>query len=439
MFNLVRVSDFLHQVKHPVSINPESEYSLVTVKLHHKGVVLREKKKGSLIGSRMYRISEGQFILSGIDARNGAFGIVPKELDGAIVTNDFWVLDIDEKIIKLGYFYWLTNTPLFLDACIKASRGETQRIRLQKNLFFNHEIQIPSIEHQESYLKRITSTYQSLRKLNNELDVQIQYSSSLRQAILQEAIEGKLTTEWRREHMALISGDNHASKLLEKIKSEKERLIKNGELKKEKPLPSIRDEEKPFELPEGWVWCRLGEITNYGHTEKAKDIKDNTWVLDLEDIEKETSRLLQRVVYKDRTSLSAKNIFYKDYVLYGKLRPYLDKVIVAQEDGVATTELVPIRCYKGIDPSYLRVALKSKYFIEYAMSKVSGMKMPRLRTRDAQLALIPFAPFAEQQVIVKQVDKLVAYIDELEKQVSERKELSEMLMQSVLREAFALN
>ena len=71
----VSISKFLHQKKNRVSLESEKEYSLVTVKLHHKGVVLREKKKGSLFGSTMYRVSEGQFILSGIDARNGAFGM----------------------------------------------------------------------------------------------------------------------------------------------------------------------------------------------------------------------------------------------------------------------------------------------------------------------------------------------------------------------------
>ena len=122
MYKSIKISDFLHRVKVPVEIEPDQEYSLVTIKVHHKGVVLRNKTKGSLIGSKMYKISTGQFILSGIDARHGAFGIVPDELDGAIVTNDFWYFDIDETKVKRDFFYWLTNTPLFLNACIKSSQ-----------------------------------------------------------------------------------------------------------------------------------------------------------------------------------------------------------------------------------------------------------------------------------------------------------------------------
>jgi len=110
MFSPIKISEFLCRKKEPAKIEPDKEYSLVTVKLHHKGVILREKKKGSLLGSNMYRISKGQFILSGIDARNGAFGIVPEELDGAIVTNDFWYFDVDESKVKRDFFYWLTNT-----------------------------------------------------------------------------------------------------------------------------------------------------------------------------------------------------------------------------------------------------------------------------------------------------------------------------------------
>ena len=104
MLNSVKINDFLFRKRIPVDIDPETEYSLVTIKLYHKGVVLREKKKGALLGSKMYRVSMGDFILSGIDARNGAFGIVPEELDGAIVTNDFWYFDVDETKVKRDFF-----------------------------------------------------------------------------------------------------------------------------------------------------------------------------------------------------------------------------------------------------------------------------------------------------------------------------------------------
>ena len=282
MLTELKIGDFLHRKKVPVKILPDEEYSLVTVKLYHKGVILREKKKGSLLGSNMYRVSAGDFILSGIDARNGAFGIIPEELEGAIVTNDFWYFDVDESKVKRDFFYWLTTTPLFLDACQKSSKGETQRIRLQKNLFNEFIFHFPPIEEQDSFLQSFGSIDKSLSSLKMETFNQSSCLTKLRQAILQEAIEGKLTADWRKEQEESLAKDAENAKvslgelralrendpdynakaLLEKIQAEKEKLIKEGKIKKQKPLPPIKAEEVPFELPEGWVWSNYFNVSS---------------------------------------------------------------------------------------------------------------------------------------------------------------------------------
>lgn len=344
------------------------------------------------------------------------------------------IIPKDEKILNARYLhvYLQKNKNRVLVPLMKGAAN----VSLSVTAISNIEIPLPPIKKQEGILEKIDSISKEHAAFLSEANIQAGLFDKLRQAVLQDAIEGKLTAEWRKQNPKLISGENHASKLLEKIQAEKDRLIKGEELRKEKPLPLISDDEKPFVLPDGWAWCRLGDITNYGQTEKARSINSETWVLDLEDIEKGSSTLLQRVSYKDRNSLSEKNVFHKNYVLYGKLRPYLDKVLVAPEDGVATTELVPIRCFNGISPHYLRLTLKARSFIQFAMSKVSGMKMPRLGTKDARLALIPMAPFAEQNAIEERINRIMLMIGELEVQVSERKEQSESLMQSVLREAF---
>jgi len=129
------ISDFLKRIKRPIDLEDNSEYKLVTIKMNHKGVTLREIKKGFEIKSNMYLVKEGDFILSGIDARNGAFGIITKELEDAIVTNDFWYFEIDEGIILKELFLELTATSWFDEICKRGSDGTTQRIRLQKDKF----------------------------------------------------------------------------------------------------------------------------------------------------------------------------------------------------------------------------------------------------------------------------------------------------------------
>ena len=274
----VKIGDFLYRIRRPIELNKNKEYKLVTIKMHHKGVVLRGLKKGSEIKSKMYQVKKDDFILSGIDARNGAFGIVPKELDGAIVTNDFWYFELDEDVIDKHFFLELTSTNWFDEICRLGSDGTTQRIRLQKDKFFNQEINLPPLEEQQEFIIKFIKS----KTINNIIDEEIQTQQTLlkklRQSILQEAIEGKLTASWREQNPDLES----ASKLLEKIKAEKEQLIKEKKIKKQKPLPPINEDEIPFDLPEEWVLCRLQEVSNnihYGYNASAKPEKSDVRLL----------------------------------------------------------------------------------------------------------------------------------------------------------------
>ncbi len=226
--------------------------------------------------------------------------------------------------------------------------------------------------------------------------------------------------------------------LLARIRAEKERLIKDGKIKPQKPLPPISEEEKPFVLPEGWVWCRLGDISNYGKSLKIepKDIKNNTWILELEDIEKTSSKLLRKIKFIERKSKSTKTIFMKDDVLYGKLRPYLDKVIVADQSGVCTTEIVPISLTNSLNPWFIKYSLKTEEFLSYVNYQVSGMRMPRLKTESGRKALIPLPPLPEQKAIVAKVDKLLALCDQLQTRLRQNKIHAEQLMPAVLKQAF---
>ena len=124
-------------------------------------------------------------------------------------------------------------------------------------------------------------------------------------------------------------------------------------------------------------------------------------------------------------------------VSYGKLRPYLNKVIVADQPGYCTTEIVPIRAFGYIDSAYLCYALKCPNFIDYANTKSYGMNLPRLGTEDARRAPFPLPPLAEQRRIVAKVDELMALVDQLEAQLATARTRASQLLDAMIAELTA--
>jgi type I restriction enzyme S subunit len=238
----------------------------------------------------------------------------------------------------------------------------------------------------------------------------------LRELILDLAVRGKLVTQ--------DANDEPAAVLLERIKKEKERLVKEGKISKLELLPPIKHNDILYNLPSTWLWVRLGEVVDYNGAAKVSpsEIPEDSWLLELEDIEKDSSKIIQRCTFKERNSKSTKARFLKGDVLYGKLRPYLNKVVIADADGFCTTEIIPLRSYLGIFSKYLMYALKRRDFIEYVNAKTYGVKMPRLGTDDGRRALLPLPPLEEQKRIVTKVDELMKLCDELEARQKKKRE-----------------
>ena len=254
----------------------------------------------------------------------------------------------------------------------------------------------------------------------------------LKSKILDLAVRGKLT-EQRPE-------EGSAEELLERIREEKQRLIAEGKLKKEKPLPDITEDEIPFNIPVGWKWVRLGEICDYGKCENANpsqlqsdswilDLEDiekgtnpsqlqsDSWILDLEDIEKGTARILRFYTFSQRNSQSTKHIFKKGDVLYSKLRPYLNKVVIAPQDGFCTSEILPLDFQGTYYNSFAQKLLMSPYFLSTVNMLTYGVKMPRLGKDDAVQILLPLPPLAEQKRIVEKIEQIFGVLDIIENAV----------------------
>ncbi|WP_093143213.1 restriction endonuclease subunit S [Ruminobacter amylophilus] len=290
-------------------------------------------------------------------------------------------------------------------------------------------IPVPPINEQELIIKSI----KNLQLYSNIIESQQTDLKSLllkcKSKILDLAIRGKLVSQ--------DPNDEPASKLLERIRHEKEELIKAGKLKRDKRESVIfRGEDNSYylrtgklvepltdwsfdNLPTNWEICCFGEICNYGdciNTESSV-IENSAWILDLEDIEKDTGRIISRVSKADRPSISTKHKFHKGQVLYSKLRPYLNKVVLADRDGYCTSEILPLEFHAEIIPEYARYYLMSPTFLRYADKCSYGVKMPRLGTNDGKKAIFPLPPVNEQKRIVKQIEFMFSHLSVIETSV----------------------
>ncbi|MBK0110951.1 MULTISPECIES: restriction endonuclease subunit S [unclassified Delftia] len=190
-------------------------------------------------------------------------------------------------------------------------------------------------------------------------------------------------------------------------------------------------------IPSGWLNLELGEVLDYGLTQKIEpqEISAETWVLELEDIEKNSSRVLQRFNYAQRNSKSTKNKFAAGDVLYGKLRPYLNKVIFADSEGVCTTEIVPLRSNFAVHAKYLFHWLKHPKFLNYVTEVSHGVNMPRLGSDAGRKAPFILAPFQEQCRIADKLDTILTRVDALNDRLARITPLIKRFRQSVLAAA----
>ena len=274
----------------------------------------------------------------------------------------------------------------------------------------------------------------------------------LKNSILQMAVQGKLVPQ--------DPNDEPASVLLERIRKEKERLIREGKIKKEKnpsyifrgadnlpyekvgkSEPVCIADEVPFEIPDNWEWARLGMISTYSHTKQkinAQNADPQMWGLDLEDIEK-GGRLLERKTVGERKAVGDKTFFDSGDILYSKLRPYLLKILVAPDCGICTPEIVPFKVFGKLVPEYIVAFLKSPYVDAVINSVTYGVKMPRVGTETMTELLVPIPPLSEQKRIVEKLSEVTPLTDsyaEAYVRVAElNHEFPELLKKSILQEA----
>lgn len=346
---------------------------------------------------------------------------------GGTVGKSFLVKNVTEKAIYAGYLirtryseklepqylkFFMESTLYWLQ--LREGTIATAQPNCNGKVLANMILPLPPLAEQKRivakieqllpYIDRYEKAWSRLQEFNKR------FPSDMQKSLLQYAIEGKLVKQRAEE--------GTAEELFAQIQAEKQRLVAEGKLKKQKPLPEITEEEKPFDIPESWKWVRLGEVTSYNQQKEkisAKDITDEMWSLDLEDIEKESGCIIRRCSAKERAIKGDKVKFYPNQILYSKLRPYLKKILVADADGICSSEIVPFYAYGKIEPEFMVYFLKSP-FVDFTINSVTyGVKMPRVGTETMINLLFPLPPLAEQKRIVARLEELLPLCDRLKK------------------------
>lgn len=441
----VKIGEFLTRYKEPVNIIDEKEYKQVTIRTNHQGIKLRKAQLGKKIGTKkQFIVHKGLFLMSKIDARYGAFGIVPQELDGAIITGNFWAYVVKEDIIDIDYFNQYTNSPDFYELCERASSGITHRKYLQENEFLKFEIEIPDLTTQKQiyinnriFANRIDTISDSMYQRDNIL-------TSLRQQILEDAITGKLSEKWRKE----TSNIESAEILLEKIKTEKEKLVKEGKIRKQKPLPPITEIDKPFELPEGWTWCRLADLllsSDYGTSEKAfpdstgvpvlgmGNIQDQKVILDAPKKLSYQSKDLPRLLLKYNDLLFNRT---NSYELVGKSAIYKGN----DDEYTFASYLIRLKFPLNlVIPDYISFVINSNWFRQYIIEPQIIQQTGQANFNGTKLSesYIPVPPILEQEYIVQKMDSVISKMEEVKNHSTAIKMHIEVLNKTILKDMFS--
>ena len=311
---------------------------------------------------------------------------------------------------------WL-DSPAFFSEIRKYDNGTAQPNLAAKSLeqFF---VPIPPISEQKRILEKLDKLGSSLLSYDAAHSkshlLAATFPEALKKSILQEAVQGKLVPQ--------DPTDESAETLLERIRAEKQRLIKEGKIKKDKHESIIfgRDnshyekldgiercinDEIPFDLPKSWEWVRFFSVvdiaTNLVRPEEYADYMH----IAPDNIEKATGTLFEcHTVQQDKVA-SPNHLFYKGQIIYSKIRPLLRKAVIAPFDGLCSADMYPLNT--AINRKYLlKYMLSDAFNLQVATAMSSRVKMPKINQDELSKILIPIPPMQEQERIVSKIEEL---------------------------------
>ena len=334
-------------------------------------------------------------------------------IDGCI--HDGWlVISNLFKVLDNNFLYYLLSSNIiYIQFCTSVSGAVVKNLNSTK--VADTIIPLPPLAEQKRIVEKLEEILplvdeygkneEILSEMNQKLPKQI------RQSILQYAVQGKLVEQNPQ--------DEPASELLKLIKTQKEQLIKDGKIKKEKPLPPITQDEIPYDLPQGWEWVRLKDIV-YNHGQKTPN--NSFSYIDIGSINNKQQKLNENenILSKENAPSRARKIVKNGDILYATVRPYLHNMCIIDKDfscePIASTGFAVFHCYSGIFNKWLFYYLLAPIFDNYANStdNAKGMAYPAISDDKLYKALIPLPPLAEQKRIVAKVEELLNLVNKLE-------------------------
>lgn len=346
--------------------------------------------------------------------------------------------------INLKFYHFVFNS--LKDEIVKNTKSGTSKESINQSNLRNYEIPYFEIDKQNLWIDKLVNTKSIKEDLELELSTEQSLLKQLKQTILQEAIEGKLTAKYRVKNPDIGT----AKELLEQIKTEKEKLVKEKKIKASKPLAPINEDEIPFDIPQSWEWCRLGDIIYYTDGGKSpncenKNIQQNEWGVI------KTTAIQEMLFLESENKVLPKNFkILENYViknydlLITRAGPINRVGIVCQVKDlrnqlILSDKTIRINHNKVLlDTSYLEITLNSKAIKQIMQKSMTGMADSQVNISQDNMKnfILPLPPLEEQKEIVATIEKLFTICDELESEINQNKITVENLMATVLKEAF---
>ena len=420
-----------------VSENPNPN-NRIRVKLNVLGVEQRPITKDKKGATKYYKRKSGQFVYGKQNLHKGAFGIIPKELNGFESSSDIPAFDVNESCYPEWIFYFFKKGNFYLKLENLAKGVGSKRIDTQQ--IFELEIFLPSKEEQKNILYEINKIESKSTILFQEIRVQEDNLRKLRKSILQDAILGKLTQEWRNFN----THNESASDLLEKIKIKKNQLIQNKLIQKEKPLHSIKDDEIPFKIPETWRWCRMYDISEKlgaGSTPKGGNsvyVSNGIMLFRSQNIYNEGLQLnnIALIPNEIHDKMKGSKVKAKD-ILLNITGGSIGRSTLIKDDfktANVSQHVAIIRLIELETRHYIHNLIMSPYFQERIMDVQVGVSREGLSMTSLKKLLVPIPPINEQKLIVEKIKLFKSNCDKLEQEISINKKKSDELTHSFLTE-----